>query len=84
MLYAVTGEPIPPEFTTAAGINRLLATITELRAILAPFLDEPFCVEDAGRPVCLFCDMPKIDGHREDCCALRADRLLGRAPDEGG
>lgn len=37
--YVMTGDPIPPEFTTAAGINRLLERIAELETALRHYAD---------------------------------------------
>jgi hypothetical protein len=73
----VAGDPIPPEFLTAAGINRLLDRIEALRAVLVPLLAKPYRDVD-GFSVCLFCDgwEPR---HEPGCPVLPANRddLLG-------
>lgn len=50
----------------------------ELRAILAPLLDEPMRWMGSERDVCcVFCD---TSPHLDDCPVLAKDRLLGREP----
>lgn len=84
MKYVVVGDPIPPEFGTAAGVNRLLGRIEALRAVLAPLLDEPAerWNDEHKAMECLFCHGTNVgepeDYHKPNCPVLRRDELLGR------
>lgn len=79
--YVLAGDQIPPEFLTAAGFNRLLGTIEELRAVLAPLLERP--IVSQGVPaanVCVSCHAESEHDepwHDRDCPVLRKDELLG-------
>lgn len=48
--WAVPGEPIPPEYQTAAWFNRVTRQLADLRAVLGPLLDYPY-IDEVG--VCL-------------------------------
>lgn len=78
-----TGEPIPPELLTAAGLNRLMDTIADLRAVLAPQLDHPWHFVGLGWR-CAWCGRywttPELETseHWGGCPTYRRDALLGR------
>lgn len=62
-----------------AEIEQHLAAVAELRAVLAPLLDDP---HRNGSHFCVFCGAFLMDGdsgeHESDCPVLRRDALLGR------
>jgi hypothetical protein len=75
------------------AIADLRRQVDELRAILAPLLDEPLrnLDPDAQLDICIFClaarwvdpsgraDVDGVFAHRPDCPVLRRDALLGRS-----
>ena len=69
-----------------ARVRDLKAQLAELRALLAPLLDEPIIQRPAGMgsftEECRFCGIERCNGDEEHaaCCpVLDKDRLLGRA-----
>lgn len=65
--------------TLTVAYDHALAAVAELRAVLAPLLDEPWrTIANYGEPDerCVFCD--ETDPHAPDCPVLRRDALLGR------
>jgi hypothetical protein len=75
--YVVAGDPIPPEFTSAAGINRLLDRIAALTAAIEPLLDHPL-VSGMDGDSCVWCSAIDDADHEANCPVLRKDELLGR------
>jgi hypothetical protein len=84
---AVEWQDVEPSIAQVAldqairTMERMDAHIGELRAILAPQLDDPAIIGNRGY-YCLFCNAedwdPNAIPHKADCPVLRKDELLGR------
>jgi hypothetical protein len=65
------------------GLRSKKEVIAEMRAVLAPLLDEPFYIDPFHQPVRMVCVVCRtVQGHSvehaPDCPVLRRDALLGR------
>ena len=64
-------------------IRRLQAQRDELRAVLAPLLENPLATGDGSSGVCFFCLNTILtgSGHALACPVLRRSELLGYGPE---
>jgi hypothetical protein len=66
-------------------VRRLQAERDELRAVLAPLLDDPWREAEDGFYDCTFCrPNGRTYDHKPGCPVLACDRLLGRPTSEEG
>ena len=70
---------LPPlmDGAVADHLDRQALTIADLRAVLAPRLDDPWANFD-GDLYCFWCYQGDHAQHDPDCPVLRKDELLGR------